>query len=140
MAEVEVRWEGGWMFGGLDSKLMPVDIDGAQELGAKPSDLLPISLAACSASDVVKVLGDGDGELVSLAVRARYFQAPDPPWAFRRIRLHYDVVGRGLTEDRVAAAIRHSEEEVCSVAATLRGNVAMESTFELSEPDSREEA
>lgn len=131
MAEVQVRWQEGWVFDGLDSKLMPVDIDGSQELGAKPSDLLPISLAACSASDVVKALGEG---LETLSVSARFTQSPDPPWAFRRIRLHYEVVGRGLTDEQVAEAIRHSEEEVCSVAATLRGNVVIESTFDRSEP------
>jgi putative redox protein len=131
MGEVGVEWRGSWVFDGADSKGMPIDVDGRQEIGAKPSDLLPVALAACSATDVVQVLGEGDGELESLSVRARATQDADPPWAFRRIRLHYEVAGRGLTDEMVADAIRRSEEEMCSVAATLRGNVAIESTFEL---------
>ena len=59
---------------------------------------------------------------------------PSPPWTFQRIRLHYVVSGRGLTPETVTAAIRRSEEELCSVAATLRSTVTIESTFELSDP------
>lgn len=131
MGEVRVEWRGAWVFDGVDSKDMPIDVDGRQRIGAKPSDLLPVALAACSATDLVQVLGEGDGELEALTVRARATQDPDPPWAFRRIRLRYEVVGRGITEDMVADAIRRSEEELCSVAATLRGRVEIESTFEL---------
>ncbi len=131
MGEIRVEWRGGWVFDGSDSKGMPIDVDGRQRIGAKPSDLLPVALAACSATDLVQVLGEGPGELVALSVRARATQDPDPPWAFRTIRMHYDVDGRGLTDEMVAEAIRRSEDEMCSVAATLRGNVRIESTFEV---------
>lgn len=131
MPAVSVEWSDEWCFEGLDSKGMPVDIDGSQQLGSKPSDLLPMALAACSATDLVIVLDEAEGQLTGLRVNASYTQQPDPPWTFRRIRMHYAVSGRGLTAADVAEAIRRSEEELCSVAATLRGNVTIESTFEL---------
>ena len=133
MPSIAVDWSEGWMFDGYDSKGMPVDIDAKQELGSKPSDLLPMALAACSATDLVIVLGEADGELTGLRVEASYTQQPDPPWTFRRIRLHYKVTGRSLTEEDVAEAIRRSEEELCSVAASIRGTVAIESSFDLVE-------
>ncbi len=126
MPTVSIDWERDWRFDAHDSKGMPVDIDGRQQLGAKPSDLLPIALAACSGTDVVRLLGD---RLTSLSVEASFTQSPQPPWAFQRIRLHYRLAGEGLTEPEVAEAIRRSEHEMCSVAASI--TIPIDSTFEI---------
>lgn len=134
MPDVAVEWAGDFRFAGTDSKDVQVVIDGQQKVGAKPSDLLPLSLAACSAVDLVAALGEDGRTLHSLAVRAKYTQEPTAPWTFQRVRLHYTVHAEGVTEDEVAEAIRSSEEEKCSVAASLRGNVEITSTFDLN-PD-----
>lgn len=131
MPKVKIDWAGGWSFDGYDSKGMPVDIDGTQQMGAKPSDLLPMALAACSATDLVMLLDDSDGVLESLSVEAQFTQQPDPPWTFQRVRMHYEIGGTGLTEEGVAAAIAKSENDMCSVAASLRATVTIESTFNL---------
>lgn len=131
MPKINVQWQGGWRFDGHDSKGMPVDIDGTQHLGVKPSDLLPIALASCSATDLVIQFNDLGAELTSLRVDASYSQQPEAPWTFQRVRLHYEIVATGLTEDDVTGAIRRSEHELCSVAASVRPTVAIESTFEL---------
>jgi len=125
---VRIDWQGGERYDALDSKGMPVDIDGDQALGAKPSDLLPISLAACAAVDVVEQLAAGPGTLVGLAIEVRFLQELEPPWRFQRFHLRYLVEGRGLDPGVVERAVRHSEQERCSVAATLRGCVALESS------------
>lgn len=131
MPKVSVDWTGGWRFDGYDSKSMPVDIDGRQELGVKPSDLLPMALAACSGTDLVMEIEKGGATLTGLTIDASYVQQPDPPWTFQRIRLHYVVAGHGLTEEMVREAVRRSEEELCSVAASLRSGPVIESTIEL---------
>ncbi len=131
MPKINVQWQGGWRFDGHDSKGMPVDIDGTQHLGVKPSDLLPIALAACSATDLVIQIAEMGTELTSLRVDASYSQQPDAPWTFQRVRLHYEIVAAGLKEEDVARAIVRSEEELCSVAASVRPTVTIESTFEL---------
>lgn len=126
MPSIKVEWDRDWRFDGYDSRLMPVDIDGKQDLGAKPSDLLPMALAACSGTDLVQLLGD---RLTSLTVEASFTQKPEPPWTFQRIRLHYAIEGRDLTPDEVAEAIRRSEQEMCSVAASI--SVPIDSSFTL---------
>jgi putative redox protein len=132
MPTVSIDWAGEWRFDGYDSKGMPVDVDGRQKLGSKPSDLLPMALAACSGTDLVMLLDEAEGiTLDSLSVDATYTQQPDPPWTFRRIRLHYRLSGSGLTDLLVSDAIRRSEEELCSVAASLRPTVQIESTFQI---------
>lgn len=133
MPKINVQWQGGWRFDGHDSKGMPVDIDGTQQLGVKPSDLLPIALAACSATDLVVQFTELGVDLASLRVDASYSQRPDAPWTFQRVRLHYEIVATGLGEDDVAEAIRRSEHELCSVASSVRPTVTIQSTFELRE-------
>lgn len=132
MATVTLDWDRDLRFDAYDSRGIPVDIDGRQQAGAKPSELLPLALASCSATDVVLVLGDDDRvNLTRLSVDAHSTQQPDPPWTFRRIRLHYRLSGTGLTDEIAAEAIRRSHEELCSVAASLRATVAIDSTFEI---------
>jgi len=129
MASVRITWEGQLRFDGTDSKGIPVDIDGRQDLGVRPSDLLPMALASCSGVDVVSQLGDD--ALTALSIEVTYNKEPDPPWKFQRFRLHYRLSGPSLTADRVEAAIHRSHTEMCSVAAAVRGNVPIETTFEL---------
>ena len=132
MPTVTLDWDRDLRFDAYDSKGMPVDIDGRQRSGAKPSELLPLALASCSATDVVLVLGEDERvSLEGLSVEAHSTQQPDPPWTFRRITLHYRLTGTGLTDEIVAEAIRRSHDEMCSVAASLRATVAIESTFEI---------
>lgn len=126
MPSVSIDWDGDWRFDGYDSKQMPVDIDGRQRVGTKPSDLLPMALAACAGTDLVQLLGD---RLTTLSVEASFTQSPEPPWAFQRFRLSYRLGGTDLTRDEVAEAIRRSEQEMCSVAAAI--SVPIESGFEI---------
>ncbi len=130
MAAVTVTWEGQLRFDGTDSKGIPVDIDGRQALGVRPSDLLPMALASCSGVDLVSQLGEN---LTGLSIEVTFTKEPDPPWKFQRFRLHYQVAGRALTADQVEEAIHRSHTEMCSVAVAVRGNVPIETTFELVE-------
>jgi putative redox protein len=128
MAAVTVEWEEQLRFDGIDSKGIPVDIDGRQELGVRPSDLLPMALASCSGVDVVSQLG---GQLTGLAIEVSFTKEIDPPWRFQRFRLHYRVSGPSLTPEQVEAAIHRSHTEMCSVAAAVEGNVPIETSFEI---------
>ena len=102
----------------------------------KPSQLLLISLSACSAYDVVEILQKKRKVLHSLEVTAEGTHDDDPPWAIRKIHLHYRLSGEGLTENAVEQAIRLSEEKYCSVSATVRGVAAITTEFEIvTEPD-----
>lgn len=62
MPKINVQWQGGWRFDGHESGGMPVD-NGTQRLGVKPSDLLPMALAACSATELVFQFDELNAEL-----------------------------------------------------------------------------
>jgi putative redox protein len=132
MGDVTLRWAGGDLtFESTTSYGAPIltgkDPDGP---GAKASDLLPVSLAACTVYDVVVVLRKQRQDLRGLEVRITSEQDPDPPWTFRAIHLHFVLTG--VVDDRKAArAIELSDAKYCSVAATLRPVVRLTHSHEI---------
>ncbi|TDA66856.1 MAG: OsmC family peroxiredoxin [Chloroflexi bacterium] len=87
----------------------------------KPSELLLVALASCTAVDVVEILHKKRIVLTGLEISATGEQQADPPWTFRKIHLVYRVRGKGLTVEAAEMAVRLSEEKYCSVASTVRG-------------------
>ncbi len=87
----------------------------------KPSDLLLLSLASCSAHDVVLILERQRQKLTNLYIEVEAKNAPEPPYQFTDIHLHYIVEGDDLDLAKVERAVSLSEEKYCSVAATVRG-------------------
>jgi len=135
MGIVNVQWIGGKKFVGTDSTNHSVVISTADEgVGMKPSELLLVALASCSAVDVVEILAKKRMSLMSMSISASGEQESDPPWTFRKIHLRYCLSGRDLTDKAVEQAIRLSEENYCSVAATLRGKAEITFSYEI-QPD-----
>ncbi len=97
------------------------DVEGP---GAKPSDLLPLSLAACTAYDVVEILRKQRQDLLGLEVVATSVQDPDPPWTFRSIHLRFQLTG-AVDASKAAKAIEIAETRYCAVAATIRSVVRL---------------
>jgi len=126
MGEVRLRWTGERLqFLGEPGygDLVPIggDSDGP---GAKPADLLPLSLAACTAYDVVEILRKQRQDLRGLDAVVTSRQDPDPPWRFRTIDVEWVVTGN-VDQRKAERAVFLAESKYCSVAATLRGVVAL---------------
>ncbi|MFM8321473.1 MAG: OsmC family protein [Chloroflexota bacterium] len=134
MGTTTVKWIGGKQFVGIDSTRHSVVLSTPDEgVGIKPSDLMLIAVASCSAVDVVEILSKKRMPLSVLEISTSGEQDQDPPWTFRQIHMHFRVAGSGLTEKAVAQAIELSEEKYCSVAATLRGTAQIHTSFEIIE-------
>jgi putative redox protein len=134
MSEVKLTWVQGGQFVGVDSTNHGVVLSTVSDgTGAKPSDMLMIALAACSAVDVVNILEKKRQGLSGLEVRVDGQQDADPPWAFRKLHVRYIVRGKALSEKAVRQAIELSEEKYCSVAASLRGVAEITHSFEIIE-------
>jgi putative redox protein len=132
MGTATVKWIQGKQFIGVDSTHHSVVLSTPDEgIGIKPSDLLLIAVASCSAVDVVEILAKKRMPLTHLEISSSGEQDQDPPWTFRKIHMHYKIGGKNLTEKDVAQAIRLSEEKYCSVAATVRATAEIITDFEL---------
>ncbi len=132
MAEASVRWIANKTFVGTDSTRHSVVLSTPDDgVGMKPSELLLIALASCTAVDVVTILAKKRAHLTGLEIKASAEQDPEPPWTFRRIHLQYRLKGRGLADRDVEQAIQLSEDKYCSVASTLRGAATITTGFEI---------
>jgi putative redox protein len=132
MANASVRWIKGKRFIGIDSTNHSVVLSTPDEgIGMKPSDLLLVALASCTAVDVVDILTKKHIQLTGLEIFVTGDQDNDPPWTFRKVHLLYRLAGKGLTAKSVEQAIQLSEEKYCSVAATVRGMAEISTSYEL---------
>lgn len=141
MSNIALKWTGAdsQLFIGRDSfghvvmsGSWPNEDPNWQEWKAvKPSDLLLLSLASCSAYDVVMILRRQRQNLTQLYVHVDGKQNAEPPYQFTDIHQHYVLSGEGLDEGKVAHAIELSEERYCSVAATIRGVAKLTHSFEI---------
>jgi len=126
MSEVRLSWTGDRLqFVGQTEygDLVPVGGDTGGP-GAKPSDLLPISLAACTAHDVVVILQKQRQELRGLEAVITSTQDADPPWTFRAIDIEWVVTGR-VDPHKAERAVQIAEGKYCAVAATISPVVAL---------------
>ena len=131
---VRVKWTGDRQFVGIDSGKHAVVLsshDDANHTGMRPSDLLLVALASCSAYDVVDILIKKRLNLLKLEVEVKPTQDPDPPWTFREIHLDFHLKGPDLTEKAIEQAIKLSLEKYCSVAATVSGKATITHSFQM---------
>lgn len=132
MATSTVKWVGGKTFIGIDSTSHSVVLSTPGDgVGIKPSELLLIAVASCSAVDVVEILTKKRMPLTQFEISVSAEQDSEAPWTFRKIHLHYCLTGKNLTEKSVAQAIKLSEEKYCSVAATIRATAELTADFEI---------
>lgn len=131
-----VKWIGGRHFVGVDSGNHSVVLSGQSDgIGVKPSEMLLVALAACSAVDVVEILEKKRLKLDLLEVVITGERDPDPPWPYRKIHVAYRLAGEGLTDKAVSQAISLSQDKYCSVAATVRGVAQITTEHEILSPD-----
>ncbi|MCG6895164.1 MAG: OsmC family protein [Desulfobacteraceae bacterium] len=132
MPTTTVRWVQDKQFVGIDSDNHTVVMSGDKPArGVKPSQMLLIGLAACTAYDVLEIMEKKRKPLTYLEIIASGENDPEPPWPYRSIHLKYFVSGDNLTEKAVSQAIQLSQEKYCSVAATVRGVAEVSTEFEI---------
>jgi putative redox protein len=127
-----LEWRGDFRFEGIDSHGTPVPIDADFVAGAKPSELLTISLAACTAYDVVNILRKQRQDLTALTATIESDQDAEAPWRFRRIAVRFTARGR-VDATKAAKALALSEQKYCAVSATLRDAVELDFTIEVAD-------
>jgi putative redox protein len=130
MGETRLAWTGrGFRFLGRTAWGEPLTLGGeGRGPGAKPVELVPLSLVACTAHDVVLILGKQRQDLQALEAVVTYEQDPDPPWRFTTMHTHFVLTGE-VDAAKVERAIDLAETKYCAVAATLRPTVELSHSF-----------
>jgi len=97
------------------------------------SDLLPMSLMGCTSHDLREILFKQRQELKELKITAQSTQDDDPPWKFRKIHVHYQIIGKNIDPEKARKAVQLSEEKYCAVYATLKDVVEITHEVEVVE-------
>lgn len=135
MGEITLRWVEEKMMVASDSNGHSIVIGRSpdpqyQWVGVKPSDLLLMAVASCSAYDVVEIMTKQREPMRELKVICSGDQLSDPPYTFTRIHLCYQVSGP-VNPEKLERAIRLSEDKYCSVISTLRPGVPVTSEYQI---------
>ena len=110
-----------------------LDIDHDRGSAATPVELLMIALGGCTGVDIVSVLKKKRAAVTNYRVEITGDRRDEHPRNFTKMRLHHIIEGHNVSPAAVAKAIELSETKYCSVAATFRPTVTIESTFEIVE-------
>ena len=100
--------------------------------GPSPVQGALLSAMACTAADVVLILRKQRVPFTSLEIEADAERAKENPKVFTKIRLHYKIRGKGISDSAVKRAIDLSSGKYCTVGIMLRrGGVEFVNTHEI---------
>jgi putative redox protein len=136
MQTAHIRWLGGEQFLGIgpSGHAVPLDSDREHNSAPGPMEMLLHALAACTATDVVVILGKKRQKLEGLEVSVSGERAENPPRVWTRLEIVYRLRG-ALSDKAVRDAIELSESKYCSVAATLRQTAEITWRYEILPPE-----
>ena len=95
--------------------------------------LLLLSIAGCTAMDVIAILRKKRQQVSGLHVDVEGHRADQHPRVYRRLEVTYRVRGANIDPEAVRRAIELSETRYCSAMAMVRGVAEIASRFEIEE-------
>jgi putative redox protein len=110
-----------------------IDTKGERKAGPTPMEMLLVSVAACTAADVISILKKKREDVTDYNVEITGERADEHPKKFIKFHIHHIVRGRSVSEKSVAAAIELSDTKYCSVAATVRPTAEITTSYEIVE-------
>lgn len=103
--------------------------EGEESRGASPMELLMISLAGCTAMDVISILRKKRQNVTGFEIRVHGDRATDHPKVFTDFELEYVVRGVGIDPAAVERSIQLSTETYCSAHAMLEKAAAIRTRY-----------
>ena len=110
-----------------------LDTDSNRSIAPSPTELLLLAAGACTATDVASILTKKRQQVTAYVVEVSGVRRDDFPRKYTSMKVHHILTGRNLSRNAVAQAIELSDTKYCSVAATLRPGVEIQTSFEIIE-------
>ena len=108
-----------------------IDVKGDRQAAPSPLEMLLVSVAACTAADVISILLKKRQDVIDYNVEITGERRDEHPKAFTNFHVHHIVHGRDVSEKALADAIELSDTKYCSVAATVRPTAEITTSFEI---------
>ncbi len=115
-----------------------IDMKGDRKSAPTPMEMLLVSVAACTAADVISILEKKRQIVTDYKVEISGERREEHPRAFTKFHIHHIVCGRDVSEQSVAQAVGLSDTKYCSVAATVRPAAEITTSFEIIEAETIE--
>ncbi len=93
---------------------------------------LAMSLAGCMGIDIVHILTKGRHHVTGVSLDVEGDRAETEPRRFVRIHLHCRIAGQ-VSPDVVERALTLSREKYCSVWHSLRSDIDLSTTYEITD-------
>jgi putative redox protein len=110
-----------------------LDTDKDRSSAPSPTELLLLAAGACTATDVAGILAKKRQQVTNYVVEVSGVRRDEFPRKFTSMKVHHILTGRDLSSHAVAQAIELSDTKYCSVAASLRPGVEIQTSFEIIE-------
>ncbi len=135
-----VDWHQGLSFTGKADTGFEVPLGaekqvGGAEDGFEPLELMAVSLAGCTAMDVISILTKKKQDVTAFEVKVQADRAPDFPKVFTHAVITYFVTGHAVDEAAVVRSIELSATKYCPAQAMLGKVVPMELIYEIYEDE-----
>jgi len=112
---------------------VPFDTDSHRSSAPSPVEMLLVALGACTATDVAGILAKKRQHVTSYVIEVSGTRRDEYPRKYMAMKVHHIFTGRSISPAAVAHAIELSDTKYCSVAATLRPGVEIQTSFEIIE-------
>jgi putative redox protein len=101
------------------------------EAATRPKELVLISLAGCSGSDVASILNKMREKVKRFEIDINAESSDEHPKVFTKIHMTYKFWGENLKENNIEKAINLSQDKYCSVSAMLKASVEITHSYEI---------
>jgi len=140
--DAKVTWSQGMSFTGTANSgfSVPLGTDpdvGGQNDGFRPLELMAVSLAGCTAMDVISILRKKQQVVTAFDVQVKASQPETHPYVFTHATILYRVTGRSVDEAALRRAIELSATKYCPAQAMLSKAFPMDLVYEIYEEGGR---
>jgi len=120
----KVEWKGRMSFTGSADSGFEVQLGSSPEVGGdndgfRPMELMAVSLAGCTAMDVISILKKKRQEISDFQVKVETERAVQHPKVFTSAVIEYHVTGKGISESAVSRAMELSADTYCPAQAMI---------------------
>ena len=128
---ITVNWDGEQRFAAARPDRPEIKLDGSGMAGPSPVDGLLASIAACAGIDVVEILQKRRTPPASIKVDVVGERVTTTPKRLKHVTLNFHITGAGIDRGNAERAIDLAINKYCSVRSSLREDVPVEWTLEL---------
>jgi len=137
MVKGSIKWTGNRQYVGVgENSGHAVIIDtpkgkGGDDTGMRPTEMMLLGVASCTAVDVVNILTKMKINLTKCEIQINGEQQEDYPMYFHTITLKYLLSGDGLDMKKAEKAVNLSMDKYCAVSQTLKGRAKFITEIEI---------